>query len=75
MENVERIEHMIITYKNKSVKVKDIMFEIKKNDSISSSHYILYSNDFVNIVNLINIVQHKKYNYVLFGEPLTIVLC
>lgn len=71
--NRELIENIIVTYNNKDVKVKDIMFNIKRNDSVSSS--ILHINDFLQILNLVNMVQNKKYKNTIFGNPLVMVFC
>lgn len=71
--NNELIENMIVTYKSKDVKVKDIMLEIKKNDLISSP--TLYLNDFLQILNLVNASQNKKYKNTIFGKPLQMVFC
>lgn len=71
--NIDQIKHTMVTYKHQEVKIKDIIFCIKRNDSISSPS--LEQDDFLQVLTLVNQCQSRDYQLTLFGNPLTMMFC
>jgi hypothetical protein len=65
----------IVSYNNKEVLLKDIVYQIKIGDAISSSLEKLRMSDFTNILHYVNDVQNKTYKTTMFGDPLVMVFC
>lgn len=63
----------VVSYNNREVLLKDIVYQIKIGDAISSEK--LRMSEFINILHYVNDVQNKTYKITMFGDPLVMVFC